>query len=151
MRWVFLLLLAACHSDEKDPGTTKEAPKEESKGPGSAEVRAFAKNAGIDPRILKCSAIGETQAFVCRTNLPESDAAKLADAWGLVSDDPKNAALMRGKKYGCEGFADFKDVTYKAWASKEKPEKLAGMNYARIYHRADTDKVCIEMEKLGAP
>jgi hypothetical protein len=73
------------------------------------------------------------------------------EAWGLQVDDPKNQAQVRGKKYGCEGTQDFKDVTFSAWASTEKPEKLPGMSYARLYHRADTDKVCIEMEKLGAP
>jgi len=145
----FALVLLCCRS----PSSEDNQPKvDESKMPGASDVRAFAKNAGIEPKTLRCSSIGETTAFVCRTGFTEGEARKLADGWGLLPDDPKNLALLRGKKYGCEGLADFSEgTTYQAWASTEKPEKLAGMRYARIYHRADTDKVCIEMERLPPP
>jgi hypothetical protein len=120
--------------------------------PGAADVRGFAKTAGIDPKQLRCASIGDSKAFTCRTGLTEGEVNQLATAWGLKPDDPKDIALMRGKKFGCEGFQEFNpDTGWKAWASTVKPEKLAGVEYARIYFRPDTDKVCIEMEKTPPP
>jgi hypothetical protein len=146
MRVSWILFLAACRTQ---PSEENKPQPDESKMPGASEVRAFAKNAGVEPKSLRCHSIGETSAFFCRTSLGEGEVKKLADSWGLSLDDPKNQAQMRGRKYGCEGTQDFGEaVTWQAWASTEKPEKLADMRYARIYHRADTDKVCIEMDKL---
>lgn len=149
--WFLVLFLVngcnGCRGDEKG-----EKKLDETKMVGAADVRGFAKTAGIEPKQLRCAPVGDSKAFTCRTSLTETETQTLALAWGLKPDDPKDTALMRGKKFGCEGFQDFEpDVGWKAWASGAKPEKLAGIEYARLYFRADTDKVCIEMEKTPPP
>ncbi len=152
-RWLIAgtLVLAGCNSCRS--GEDKSERKlDESKMPGAADVRMFAGMAGVDPKQLRCVNIGDSKAFTCRTGLSENEVNQLATSWGLKPDDPKDPTLMRGKKFGCEGFQEFQPETgWKAWASTSKPEKLAGMDYARVYFRADTDKVCIEMEKTPPP
>ena len=155
MRWLFVFLAcgAGCGTCKTEEDSQKGEKKlDESKMPGAADVRAFAKTAGIEPKQLRCANIGDSKAFTCRTGMSETEVTQLATSWGLKPDDPKDNALMRGKKFGCEGFNDFKpDTGWKAWASTAKPEKLAGVEYTRIYFRPDTDKVCIEMEKTPPP
>lgn len=130
----------------------EEKKLDETKMVGAADVRGFAKIAGIEPKQLRCSPVGDSKAFTCRTSFSETEVQTLALAWGLKVDDSKDTTLMRGRKFGCEGFQDFQpDTGWKAWASTAKPEKLAGVEYTRVYFRPDTDKVCIEMEKVAPP
>ena len=151
---IFLLLvlpvLGGCNSCRSDDKGDKKL--DESKMVGAADIRTYAKIANIEPKQLRCSTIGDSKAFTCRTSFTETEVQTLAVAWGLKPDDPKDATLQRGRKFGCEGFQEFQpDSGWKAWASTSKPEKLAGVEYARLYFRADTDKVCIEMEKIPPP
>src|SRR5258708_5498951 len=117
MRSGILLLLVfggcnACRGGEKG-----EKKLDETKTPGAVDVRGFANTAGVEPKQLRCTNIGDSKAFTCRTSLTETETQQLATAWGLKPDDPKDATLMRGKKFGCEGFQDFQpDAGWKAWA-----------------------------------
>lgn len=119
--------------------------------PGAAEVRAFAKAQGVDPASLRCASIGDSRAFTCRTELGEAEVDKLVSGWGLLPDDPRDAAIVRGKKFGCERFGDLSpdaSGSYKSWGSKDRPPALGGMQYARLYFRPDFGRACIEMERV---
>ena len=135
-----------CNGDEK-----KRHTLEESKMVGASEARALAKAQGVDPVELRCGAIGDSQAFTCRTDLGQTQVDKLVSGWTLSPDDPADLTIMRGKKFGCERFVEFSgdaSAPFKAWGSKEKPAAVGGMQYARIYYRGDIGRACVEMERL---
>jgi hypothetical protein len=138
----------SCGGDE----SKKKSTVDESKMPGASEVRALAKAQGVDPTEVRCAAIGDSQAFTCRTELEEAQVTKLVSGWGLLPDDPADITIMRGKKFGCERFGDFSpdaSGSFKSWGSKDKPAAVGNMQYARLYYRSDFGRVCIEMERLA--